>query len=99
MHPAYLFRQHHPPLKSQKRFGNWQAMVKFSLVIHRYNFLTIYFPCWMIHLMQAEEDMDRRPKRRIWNGEDYGSDHDEDEKLRPRSLNIDGNAVAKDEMR
>ncbi|KAJ9140275.1 hypothetical protein P3X46_030942 [Hevea brasiliensis] len=48
---------------------------------------------------EAEEDMDRRPKHRIWDGEDYGSDHDEDEKLRPRSLNIDGHTVAKDEMR
>ncbi|KAJ6875687.1 hypothetical protein NC652_035152 [Populus alba x Populus x berolinensis] len=33
---------------------------------------------------EAEEDMDQRPKRRIWNGEDFESDHDEDEKPGPR---------------
>ncbi|KAF9667912.1 hypothetical protein SADUNF_Sadunf15G0072500 [Salix dunnii] len=38
---------------------------------------------------EAEEDMDRRPKRRIWNGEDVESDHDEDEKPGPRFFNAD----------
>lgn len=33
--------------------------------------------------------MDRRPKRRIWNGDDYESDLDEDQKPRNRSLNND----------
>ncbi|KAK4799855.1 hypothetical protein SAY86_025220 [Trapa natans] len=30
--------------------------------------------------VQEEEDMDERPKPRIWDGEGYGSDHDEGEK-------------------
>ncbi|KAG6746060.1 hypothetical protein POTOM_050573 [Populus tomentosa] len=38
---------------------------------------------------EAEEDMDQRPKRRIWNGEDFESDHDEDEKPGPRFFNAD----------
>ncbi|KAK7278000.1 hypothetical protein RJT34_23021 [Clitoria ternatea] len=29
---------------------------------------------------EAEEDMDTRPKPRKWNGEDYDSDLDEDDK-------------------
>jgi len=27
--------------------------------------------------------MDQRPKRHVWNGVDYESDHDEDEKPEP----------------
>lgn len=36
---------------------------------------------------EAEEDIDQRPRPRIWNGEDYESDPDEDEKPRHCSLN------------
>lgn len=32
---------------------------------------------------QDEENMDQRPKRHVWNGVDYESDHDEDEKPEP----------------
>lgn len=32
--------------------------------------------------------MERRPKPRIWNGEDYESDHDEDDKP-PHMANFD----------
>lgn len=32
--------------------------------------------------------MDRRPKRRIWSGEDYDSDRDEDEKASSKSSNL-----------
>ncbi|KAF2293281.1 hypothetical protein GH714_040656 [Hevea brasiliensis] len=48
---------------------------------------------------EAEEDIDRRPKCCIWNGEDYVSDPDEDEKFQPRSSNNDGQIVAEVEMR
>ncbi|CAK9137559.1 unnamed protein product [Ilex paraguariensis] len=48
---------------------------------------------------EAEEDMDRRPKRRIWDGEDYESDADEDEKPRHRSLNTGGQPMANFDMR
>ncbi|KAK4749653.1 hypothetical protein SAY87_027102 [Trapa incisa] len=34
---------------------------------------------------EEEEDMDERPKPRIWDGEGYGSDHDEGEKTLDRS--------------
>lgn len=43
--------------------------------------------------------MDRRPKQRIWNGEDYESDADEDEKPRHQSLNFNPRPVANAEMR
>lgn len=32
---------------------------------------------------EDEENMDQRPKRHVWNGVDYESDHDEDEKPEP----------------
>ncbi|MED6217844.1 hypothetical protein PIB30_021321 [Stylosanthes scabra] len=37
---------------------------------------------------EAEEDMERRPKPRIWSGDDYDSDHDEDEKANIKSSNL-----------
>ncbi|KAH9720405.1 Histone deacetylase 6 [Citrus sinensis] len=37
---------------------------------------------------EPEEDMERRPKPRIWNGEDYESDHDEDDRP-PHMTNFD----------
>lgn len=43
--------------------------------------------------------MDRRPKQRIWNGEEYESDADEDEKPRFQSLNSDSRPGVKTEMR
>ena len=43
--------------------------------------------------------MDRRPKQRIWNGEDYESDADEDEKPRHQSLNFNPRPIANAEMR
>ncbi|KAI8529066.1 hypothetical protein RHMOL_Rhmol12G0196700 [Rhododendron molle] len=48
---------------------------------------------------EAEEAMDRRPKQRIWNGEEYESDADEDEKPRFQSLNSDSCPGVKTEMR
>ncbi|GAA0138604.1 histone modifying enzyme [Lithospermum erythrorhizon] len=39
---------------------------------------------------KPEEPMDQRPKPRIWNGEDYESDLDEDEKPGTGSLNSNG---------
>ncbi|KAG5522955.1 hypothetical protein RHGRI_034938 [Rhododendron griersonianum] len=48
---------------------------------------------------EAEEAMDRRPKQRIWNGEEYESDADEDEKPRFQSLNSDSRPGVKTEMR
>lgn len=44
--------------------------------------------------LQKEEDMDRRPRQRIWDGEEYESDEDEDEKPRPRSLYSGGHPIA-----
>lgn len=38
---------------------------------------------------EAEEDMDERPKPRIWNGDDYESDPEEDEKPLRRFSNSD----------
>jgi histone deacetylase 1/2 len=40
--------------------------------------------------IQEEEDMDRRPKRRIWSGDDYESDPDEveDEKANTKNSNL-----------
>ncbi|XP_018837700.1 histone deacetylase 6-like [Juglans regia] len=46
---------------------------------------------------EVEEDMDRRPKCRIWNGEDYDSDPDEDEKPRHTEPNSEMRDVV-DEM-
>ncbi|KAF3437504.1 hypothetical protein FNV43_RR20258 [Rhamnella rubrinervis] len=46
-----------------------------------------------------EEDIDQRPKRRIWNGENYDSDLDEDEKTRNRSSNVGFQSVPTTEMR
>lgn len=37
--------------------------------------------------IQVEEDMERRPKPRIWSGEHYDSDHDEDVKISPSYSN------------
>ncbi|KAL7161735.1 hypothetical protein ACSBR2_042247 [Camellia fascicularis] len=48
---------------------------------------------------EVEEHMDRRPKQRIWNGEDYESDADEDEKPRHQSLNFNPRPIANAEMR
>ncbi|XP_059640346.1 histone deacetylase 6 [Cornus florida] len=48
---------------------------------------------------EAEENMDRRPARRIWNGEDFESDGEEDEKPRHHSLNTAGHRTANDGMR
>lgn len=49
--------------------------------------------------MQAEEAVDRRPKQRIWNGEEYESDADDDEKPRFHSLNSNSRPGEKMEMR
>lgn len=43
--------------------------------------------------------MDQRPKPRIWNGEDYESDPDDDEKPRHIFSNSDGRLVQDVEMR
>ncbi|GKU85898.1 hypothetical protein SLEP1_g500 [Rubroshorea leprosula] len=48
---------------------------------------------------EAEEDMDRRPKPRIWSGEDYDSDPDDDEKPRHRFSSTSEQPVANVEMR
>lgn len=49
---------------------------------------------------EAEEAMDRRPKQRIWNGEEYESDaDDDDEKPRFHSLNSNSWPGEKTEMR
>lgn len=41
-----------------------------------------------------EENMDERPRQRIWDGQEYESDEDEDEKPRPQSLNTGGRPFA-----
>lgn len=48
-----------------------------------------------------EEDIDQRPKHRIWNGEKYDSDpeEDEDEKPRNRSFSTVSQTLPKTEMR
>jgi histone deacetylase 1/2 len=38
--------------------------------------------------VQEDEDMDIRPKRQLWSGEDYDSDPDEDEKANIRSSSL-----------
>ncbi|KAK3014252.1 hypothetical protein RJ639_008468 [Escallonia herrerae] len=43
---------------------------------------------------EEEEELDRRPRSRLWNGEDYESDIDEDEKPHYHSLNTDGPRMA-----
>lgn len=39
-------------------------------------------------MIQEEEDMDIRPKRRLWSGDDIDSDHDEDEKDSVKNSNL-----------
>lgn len=51
-----------------------------------------------IRLMQEEEEIDQRPKQRIWNGEHYDSDADEDEKPRIRSFDTNTHSAVKTEM-
>ncbi|XP_065874933.1 histone deacetylase 6 [Euphorbia lathyris] len=48
---------------------------------------------------EPEEKMDRRPKQRIWNGEGYESDPDEEERPRVGSFNRNYSAAVKVEMR
>ena len=36
---------------------------------------------------EMEDDMEQRPKPRIWSGEHYDSDHDEDVKISPSYSN------------
>jgi hypothetical protein len=71
MHPVLLFRQHHQPQKFQKRFVLLK-LVEY-IVLLPFSFGLILLSEWI----QEEEDMDRRPKPRIWSGEDYESDPDE----------------------
>lgn len=73
MHPVHLFRQHHQPHKFQKRFV-FLKLVEY--IVLPFSFSLILFSEWI----QEEEDMDIRPKRRMWSGEDYDSDPDEDDK-------------------
>ncbi|RVW52994.1 Histone deacetylase 6 [Vitis vinifera] len=48
---------------------------------------------------EEEEDMDKRPKPRIWNGEDCESDPDEDEKPRAQFSNTNHHPTSNVEMR
>ncbi|KAH0660743.1 hypothetical protein KY289_029491 [Solanum tuberosum] len=48
---------------------------------------------------EKEESMDRRPKPRIWNGDGYESDADEDEKPRQRSSDSNLTPVESSDMR
>ena len=43
--------------------------------------------------------MDTRPKQRIWSGEHYDSDPEEDEKPRMRTFEIDASVVLKIEIK
>lgn len=47
---------------------------------------------------EEEEEIDQRPKQRIWNGEHYDSDAEEDEKPRIRSFDTDTHSAVKTEM-
>lgn len=47
----------------------------------------------------AEQNMDQRRQPRIWNGENYESDSDEDEKPRHRSINSDVTPMTDADMR
>ncbi|KAJ0048741.1 hypothetical protein Pint_15521 [Pistacia integerrima] len=38
---------------------------------------------------EPEEDMEQRPKPRIWSGEDYASDHEEDEKPPQKMVKVE----------
>jgi len=42
----------------------------------------------ILFYIQAEEDMDRRPKLRKWDGEDYDSDPDEGEKANSKFSSV-----------
>lgn len=44
----------------------------------------------LVNWIQEEEDMDIRPKPRIWSGGDFDSDHDEDEKTSVSNSNVTG---------
>ncbi|KAL8141985.1 hypothetical protein V2J09_015017 [Rumex salicifolius] len=48
---------------------------------------------------EAEEDKDQRPRPRIWSGEDYDSDQEDQINSRPRSLRIDERSTVIDESR
>ncbi|KAK6920649.1 Histone deacetylase domain [Dillenia turbinata] len=42
---------------------------------------------------EMEEDMDKRPKQRMWSGDDYESDLDEDQKPQHRALHTEYHAM------
>jgi len=44
--------------------------------------------CLILFFIQAEEDMDRRPKLRKWDGEDYDSEPDEDGMANSKFSNV-----------
>ncbi|XP_058091944.1 histone deacetylase 6 isoform X2 [Magnolia sinica] len=46
---------------------------------------------------EEEEDMDQRPKCRIWDGQYYGSEFGED--VKPRALNVDAHSMGNPDMR
>lgn len=85
MHPVHLFRQHRQPYKFQKRFVLLK-LVEYTILLPSSFSLILFSDC-----IQEDEDMDMRPKPRIWNGEDYDSEDDdeyEDEKASIRSSNL-----------
>lgn len=80
MLPVYLFRQHHLPYNFRKRsvLNNSCSYCSFAIL-----FFLLILLC-----IQAEEDMDRRPKLRKWDGEDYDSDPDEGGKANSKFPNV-----------
>lgn len=64
--------------------GRGQYLITVAVIVP----LQLFFFNFILLYIQAEENMDRRPKLRKWDGEDYDSDPDEGGKANSKFPNV-----------